>query len=305
MKQFFEQYGGIALGILALLVLIAMITPVGNIIKTSLQRTVQTFSTRIDNQTDTMTESMKKNIENASSYFSIGDRITIANKSLIIIEQSTNNTYKVMELDNLVDSKWNQNKSDGDVYDGSYIDSYLNGTYYNSLPSEIKNAIVPTEITQKVFSTPTQNGNWTWSTKTDEEGTLLTWWVNIGTVEAPVWKRHNKVEPVSGQEGAFGLDSFLLKEERTGIVKNVFLPSADELNQIINLNDEKSVHDFFASTNYSSIWTRDVLQNCNTSIYLWNDSRSLDYPAGVGVAGIRGVRPVYTLDFTNLSVVKN
>ena len=55
MKQFFEQYGGIALGILALLVLIAMITPVGNIIKTSLQGTVDTFSTRIDEQqTDTI-----------------------------------------------------------------------------------------------------------------------------------------------------------------------------------------------------------------------------------------------------------
>lgn len=44
MKKFFEQYGGVALGILALLVLIAMITPVGNIIKTSLQGTVNKFS---------------------------------------------------------------------------------------------------------------------------------------------------------------------------------------------------------------------------------------------------------------------
>ena len=50
MKQFFESYGAVALGILALLVLIAMITPVGNIIKTSLQGTVQTFSTQIESQ---------------------------------------------------------------------------------------------------------------------------------------------------------------------------------------------------------------------------------------------------------------
>lgn len=50
MKQFFEQYGGVALGILALLVLIAMITPVGNIIKTSLQGTVHKFSTSINSQ---------------------------------------------------------------------------------------------------------------------------------------------------------------------------------------------------------------------------------------------------------------
>ena len=50
MKNFFEQYGGVALGILAILVLIAMITPVGNIIKTSLQGTVTKFSGSMNSQ---------------------------------------------------------------------------------------------------------------------------------------------------------------------------------------------------------------------------------------------------------------
>lgn len=68
MKQFFESYGAVAFGILALLVLIAMITPVGNIIKTSLQGTVQTFSTKIDGQTDTMTESMSVAFTNAVDF---------------------------------------------------------------------------------------------------------------------------------------------------------------------------------------------------------------------------------------------
>lgn len=52
MKHFFEQYGGVALGILALLVLIAMITPVGNIIKTSLQGTANKFSGSMYEQLD-------------------------------------------------------------------------------------------------------------------------------------------------------------------------------------------------------------------------------------------------------------
>ena len=52
MKQFFEHYGGVALGILALLVLIAMITPVGNITKTSLQGTVKKFSGSMNSQMD-------------------------------------------------------------------------------------------------------------------------------------------------------------------------------------------------------------------------------------------------------------
>ena len=53
MRQFFEEYGGVALGILALLVLIAMITPVGNIIKTSLEGLVTTFSTKMATQLNT------------------------------------------------------------------------------------------------------------------------------------------------------------------------------------------------------------------------------------------------------------
>lgn len=56
MKQFFEQYGAVALGILALLVLIAMITPVGNIIKTSLQGTSNKFATSMNGQLDTAME---------------------------------------------------------------------------------------------------------------------------------------------------------------------------------------------------------------------------------------------------------
>lgn len=73
MRQFFEQYGAIALGILALLVLIAMITPVGNIIKISFQGTAQTFSTKMDGQVDTMTDSMIKAFDSVTKYVYIAD----------------------------------------------------------------------------------------------------------------------------------------------------------------------------------------------------------------------------------------
>lgn len=64
MKQFFEQYGGVALGILALLVLIAMITPVGNIIKTSLQGTTNKFASSMNGQLDdAMNATMEAQIE--------------------------------------------------------------------------------------------------------------------------------------------------------------------------------------------------------------------------------------------------
>lgn len=71
MKQFFENYGAVALGILALLVLIAMITPVGNIIKTSLQGTTNTFSTKINAQTDTMTGQISDIMNSAGEFLNI------------------------------------------------------------------------------------------------------------------------------------------------------------------------------------------------------------------------------------------
>lgn len=71
MKQFFEQYGGVALGILALIVLIAMITPVGNIIKTSLQGTTETFSSKMNAQTDTMSEQMSDIMNTAGEFLNV------------------------------------------------------------------------------------------------------------------------------------------------------------------------------------------------------------------------------------------
>lgn len=156
MKQFFEQYGGVALGILALLVLIAMITPVGNIIKTSLQGTVQTFSTKMENQTDTMTESMTN----------LMNKIAPAKGSIIKIDglsgkyrilSSDGNTMKVYSLQSVSDAQWtltgastNFNGISGAKYEGSPLDSATE-TFYNTLPDNIKNAIVEQNVYQSMY----------------------------------------------------------------------------------------------------------------------------------------------------------
>lgn len=49
MKQFFEEYGGVALGILAVLVLIAMVSPIGTAVKTSLTSVTNSFSNKMTN----------------------------------------------------------------------------------------------------------------------------------------------------------------------------------------------------------------------------------------------------------------
>lgn len=113
MKQFFESYGAVALGILALLVLIAMITPVGNIIKTSLQGTTETFSTRIESQTDTMTAQMQEAFESASTethYDENGILLNgIINRTLYVNGVAYQNIWK-QELNVTDNITWGWNK---------------------------------------------------------------------------------------------------------------------------------------------------------------------------------------------------
>ena len=66
MKQFFEEYGGVALGILAVLVLIAMVSPIGDAIKTSLTSVTSTFAEKMDNGIKTATEAVDGTITNAA-----------------------------------------------------------------------------------------------------------------------------------------------------------------------------------------------------------------------------------------------
>lgn len=52
MKQFFEEYGGVALGILAVLVLIAMVYPIGTVIKNSLTGVTNNFANKMNTGLD-------------------------------------------------------------------------------------------------------------------------------------------------------------------------------------------------------------------------------------------------------------
>ena len=66
MKQFFEEYGGVALGILAVLVLIAMVSPIGNAIKGSLTGITNSFSDKMDAGLTNATNSVDTTITEAS-----------------------------------------------------------------------------------------------------------------------------------------------------------------------------------------------------------------------------------------------
>lgn len=151
MKQFFEQYGAVALGILSLIVLIAMITPVGNIIKTSLQGTVQTFGTKIDGQVDAMSSSFETVMENTTNGFnglkngkfyqhdfpvSILKDKTLNEDGTLFVD-GNGQTYQIyIDVDMIVD---------GRIYVGGYpetkFDVYKNETLYKTEVSDLFEAI--------------------------------------------------------------------------------------------------------------------------------------------------------------------
>lgn len=264
MKQFFEQYGGVTLGILALLVLIAMITPVGNIIKTSLQGTVQTFSTKMESQTDTMTESMTN----------LMNKIAPAKGSIIKIDglsgkyrilSSDGNTMKVYSLQSVGGAQWaltdastNFNGITGAKYEGSSLDSATE-SFYNVLPENVKEAIVEQDVYQSMYGVKEN-----YTSKIDPTN-------KIGDVY--VGKRKVTIIDIDEILEYFGSANYSQQE-----ITNLLIP------------ENAAIH----------VWTRSAVTTHNTFSFFhgngyyflfgYSDSCSLNY----------GIHPVFVLDISKI-----
>ena len=78
-----------------------------------------------------------------------GQEIVIDGKEYIIIENVEGTKYKVLAKDcfnHLFD------KNNDEHYSISSIATYLDNDYYNTLPEDIRNAIVETSVVQRVVS---------------------------------------------------------------------------------------------------------------------------------------------------------
>ena len=164
MKQFFEEYGGIALGILAVLVLIAMVSPVGGKIKESLTGTAKGFDEKMANGLNSSAFGFGGGSGGTEiSGVTTGKVLTIEGKEYTVIEQVEGNKYKV-----LATKTFQHNfDSSSNNYETSEIATYLDGEYYNSLDASIKSSIVETSIQQKVLKTWNGNNPTDWGTSKD------------------------------------------------------------------------------------------------------------------------------------------
>lgn len=298
MKQFFESYGGVALGILALLVLIAMITPVGNIIKTSLQSTTNKFASSMNSQMDDAMIATAEAQESATQtpidltninkngvvgdFSAKGNLVTINGTQYRVLEVN-GSRVKVISMTDIGSSTFNGSNvttSFGSYTGRKYADSNLDNkmiTYYNSLPSLIQDAIIEQNISQSMYSV--YNG-------TNSNASFSAW-----------FSRGFTASTISGTN--YYLQR--IAEINVGIRKVYALDVDDVIAYLGSNSTPQDVNEmFFGVRNNTSsvVWLRSA--NANHSIN------------AIGVGGISGilstyssgnaeVRPVFVLNLSLLS----
>lgn len=215
--------------------------------------------------------------------------------------------------------KWNENdlptnRHDGqnsNVYEDSYIDKYLETTYYNSLPEDLKKAIVATQIKQASYINTSSNSKWSYLTKdtnpVSPDGSS-SWFYNEGTVENPKYVRYDKVTTPDEGGGVYPLKYWMKNENGYGgqvyntIIRHAYLPSVEEISNLVDLNDANKTYAFLKGTNDSLNYMR--LRDASSAspryaVFLGYDRHSLDNDGYVTYPWF-GVRPAFVIDLSKI-----
>lgn len=262
------------------------------------------------------------------------DTIEIEGKKYIVMSKKAKDTYLVISGENIGNTQFqpNQdsngnyydigvsnendlptNRHDGqnsNVYEDSYIDKYLETTYYNNLPEELKKAIVATQIKQVSYKNTGSNSKWSYLTKdtnpASPDGTSNMFY-NEGTSENPKYVRWDKVTIPDGEGGIYPL-KYWTKQEKgykgqsyNTITRRVYLPSVEEISNLVDLNDANKIYAFLKGTNNSlnHMWLRDASSGSpRDAVGLDCNYRNLygDYVTKAWV----GVRPAFTVDLSKI-----
>lgn len=319
MKGFIQEYGNI-------IVVVAVILLMLLFGKTGFAKNIQ----------DAILGSANHIVEEGESVTDkeAGDVLEIEGKKYIVMSKKAKDTYLVISGEsteniqfqpnqdssgNYYDiGKYNENdlpnkRYDGqnsNVYEDSYIDKYLETTYYNNLPENLKKAIVATQIKQAFYINTDSNSKWKYLTKdtnpVSPDGTS-NYFYNEGTSENPKYVRYDQVAAPDGEGGLFPLKYWVKKETGYGgqiyntITRHVYLPSVEEISNLVDLNDANKTYAFLKGTNnyLKHAWLRDVSSaSPRNALFLYYDIHSLDCDPVTGPW--IGARPTFTVDLSKV-----
>ena len=210
--------------------------------------------------------------------YSTGTVLNIEGNDYIVMGQTEDGNYRLISGTNIGNMQYqpnvdadgnykvgtyetpNETRPDGqysNTYEGSYIDNYLENTWYKQLPDKLQKAIQATDIKQVAYNNTSSNPKWRWS-GTD-------WYYNEGTIENPKWVIYNKANIPDDAQGAYPMNGWKYSEKGYNyatyntISRHVFLPSVEEVSNLVDLNNANKVYNFLKGTNNSlyHMWFRD------------------------------------------------
>lgn len=264
----------------------------------------------------------------AQNGYATGTVLEIEGMKFIVMCQTDDDTYMLIDGESLgniqyqpnVDSDGNykvgtyetpdEKRPDGqysNTYEGSYIDNYLENTWYKQLPEKLQKAILATDIKQVAYNNTSSNPKWRWFDPNG--GSNGGWYYNEGTTENPKWVIYYKANYPDDAQGAYPLNCWKYSEKGYNnttyntISRHVFLPSVEEVSNLVDLNNANKVYNFLKGTNNSvnHMWFRDSNSSSpRNAMILDYSNRSLNnsYVTGTWI----GVRPAFTVDLSTVSV---
>lgn len=264
----------------------------------------------------------------AQNGYATGTVLEIEGMKFIVMSQTDDDTYLVIDGESLGNMQYQPNvDSDGkykvgtyetpdekrpdgqysNTYEGSYIDNYLENTWFNQLPEKLQKAIQATDIKQTSYKDFASNPKWRWFDPNG--GSNNDWYYNEGTSENPKWVRYDKATYPDDEQGAYPLNYWKQSDKGYNnttyntITRHVYLPSVAEVSNLVDLNNANKVYSFLKGTNNSlyHMWFRDS----------YTSSPRIALPLSCGFRSMNcdnvanpwiGVRPAFTVDLSTVSV---
>lgn len=263
----------------------------------------------------------------AQNGYATGTVLEIEGMKFIVMCQTDDDTYMLIDGESLgniqyqpnVDSDGNykvgtyetpdEKRPDGqysNTYEGSYIDNYLENTWYKQLPEKLQKAIQTTDIKQSSYKDFASNPKWRYFDPNG--GSSYNWYYNEGTTENPKWVVYHKANYPDDAQGAYPLNCWKQSEKGYNnttyntISRHVFLPSVEEVSNLVDLNNANKIYSFLKGTNNSlyHMWFRDSYSGSpRHAMNLHYNDRSM-YNFHVTITWI-GVRPAFTVDLSTVS----